>query len=157
MPAIDMLHHSPIPTAVADQVALLCESAISVLSKSDRTSARAFIRGALAVLGEGVRRVDESEEAGQLMDEADFEEAGRNCQGLCKKVHTALREMDKDSAVEYLKCMHRLLGTGHEGSGSLTPRPRDYSAAISRFSEEALIERLPSHQEHATRPHFHKQ
>jgi len=130
--------------------------AIEILdSTRDRVLARSFIRAALAMIGEGVDRLDvaqEKEIAGAIVEDSDFSDLVDNARGLARKVHEALEEGESVNAICYLKSIYRLWGNGSEGSGSLTPRPRDYSAAMSRFSEEALSspsqERLPSHIQH---------
>lgn len=142
---------------VADKAIELCESGLTLLTRvhPGRITARAFIRGALVMLGEGVKPLDEAQEfqaAGGTIDEEDFEEIVRNCQSLIRKAKESLSEDHPHNAAKYLKSIHRLLGSGEEGSGSLTPRPKDYAAAMSRFAEDSLSspsrQRLPSFQEH---------
>ena len=150
---------------VVEKIHKWCHEAIEALEKTrNRMLARSYIRAALAMLGEGVGRVDqavESEIAGTVVDDADFADLIENAKGLSRKVHDSLHEGEVMTAVSYLKSIHRLWGNGDEqgGSGSLTPRPRDYAAAMSRFNEGSLgspaQERLPSKQQHAEHAHHH--
>ena len=158
-------HHTPVDKHVIEKVNKWCHEAIEALeTQRNRMVARSYIRAALAMLGEGVARVDqdrETEIAGSVVDDSDFGELIENAKGLSRKVHESLHEGEVMTAVSYLKTIHRLWGNGDAegGSGSLTPRPRDYAAAISRFSEGSLAspaqERLPSKQQHAEHAHSH--
>ena len=121
-------------------VALAEEASLTLKGSRDRVTARSLIRAALALIGEPVRHADAHEEnnaAGHMLDEGDFMECVHSVEGLVRKVKEALSERERESVVAYLKSIHRMLGNG-EGAGSLTPRPRDYAAAMHRFSEDAL-------------------
>ena len=126
---------------LAARAVALAEEAVHLLKTSrDRVTARSLIRAALALIGEPVRHADATEEsnaAGQILDDADFAEFCESIDGMIRKVKEAVREKERDSVVAYLKSIHRMLGNG-VGSGSLTPRPRDYEAAMHRFADNAL-------------------
>jgi hypothetical protein len=153
--------HQSVDKHVIEKVNKWCHEAIETLEVTrNRLVARSYIRAALAMLGEGVGRVDqlhEMEITGSVLDDSDFKDLIENAKGLSRKVHEALHEGEFMTAVSYLKSIHRLWGDGEEGSGSLTPRPRDYVAAMSRFNENSLVspaqERLPSKQQHAEHAH----
>jgi len=149
---------------IIEKINKWCYEAIEALEvHRNRVVGRSYIRAALAMLGEGVSRVDQDREmeiAGSVIDDSDFAQLIENAKGLVRKVHESLHEGEVITAVSYLKTIHRLWGNGDsEGSGSLTPRPRDYNAAMSRFTEGALgspaQERLPSKQQHAEHAHPH--
>jgi hypothetical protein len=134
------------------------EAIDALTTTRDRMLARSFIRAALAMLGEGVDRLDISHEreiAGSLVEDSDFSDLIENAKGLSRKVHESLEEGEVLIAVRYLKTIYHLWGDG--GEGSLTPRPRDYAAAMSRFSDESLSspgqERLPSQIQHLEHHH----
>ena len=157
-------HTVAVDKHVIEKVNKWCHEAIETLeAHRNRAVARSYIRAALAMLGEGVARIDEDREkeiAQSVVDDSDFSELIENAKGLSRKVHECLHEGEVMTAVSYLKSIHRLWGNGDgEGSGSLTPRPRDYSAAMSRFTEGSLAspaqERLPSKQQHAEHAHSH--
>ena len=149
--AVDSLPKNPLVMneTMTHKVTSLVEEALHVVrSQRDRITARCFIRAALALIGEAVRGVDMNEEkdcAGEHLDESDFHDVVHNVEGLARKVKESVHE--RESLVAYLKSIHRQLGNG-VGSGSLTPRPRDYAAAMSRFGEEAL--NSPSQQRGST-------
>ena len=154
------LHHT-VDKHVIEKVNKWCNEAIETLDVTrNRLVARSYIRAALAMLGEGVGRVDQHHEievTGSVLDDSDFTDLIENARGLSRKVHVALHEGEFMIAVSYLKSIHRLWGDGGEGSGSLTPRPRDFTAAMSRFNENTLLspaqERLPSKLQHAEHAH----
>ena len=102
-------------------------------NERDCSTARSLVRSALAFLGEEVKHVDPSEE--QILNEDDFHERKCDIEGMVRKLKTALYETNERNAVtQYLRSIHVALG-GEPRSGSSTPRPRDYDAAISRFGE----------------------
>ena len=146
----------------ADKIVKWTNEGIEALeSTRDRLLARSFIRASLAMLGEGFDRLDPAQEreiAGDPVEDSDFTDLIENAKGLSRKVHESLEEGEVENAARYLNSIYHLWGNGYEGIGSLTPRPRDYAAAISRFSDEALSspsqERLPSHM-HRFEHHAH--
>ncbi len=137
--------------AMADRVIALADEAVHILtSQKDRITGRSLIRAALGLIGEPLAGADlrlEKDVAGEHLDEADFAEMCHNAEGLVRKVKEAALANEHENTVAYLKSLHRLLGNG-SGSGSLTPRPRDYAAAMSRFSEASLSS--PSQQRGST-------
>ena len=145
---------------VGEKVLALAEEAVRTLIDSrDRITARAFIRGALAMLGEGVREMEHPAEvnaAGNMLDDEDFQDCCTNVEGMARKIKVSLEEKEVDSVVTYLKSIHRLLGN-NAAAGGLTPRPRDYAAALSRFSEDNLNspsrQRGPTQQERLEHTH----
>ena len=106
------------------------------------------------MLGQHVSAIENNKEvdhAGQTIDEDDFESVVTNCNLLLRKVHQSLQENEIDTAANYLHSMHRLLGSTDEGTGSLTHRPRDFSASMSRFADDSSSpsqQRLPTKMEH---------
>ena len=139
----------PVNETMAHKIINLAEEALHLLrSQRDRVTGRALIRAALAMMGEPVRAIDFNEEkdaAGENLDESDFHDVCHNVEAIVKKVKDSVH--DRENLVAYLKATYRLLGSG-AGSGSLTPRPRDYAAAMSRFNEESLSS--PSQQRGST-------
>ena len=118
----------------------------------DRKTSRSLLRAALAFLGEAVKQTDFTREIllekSSLDDENDLENMKSNFHGMSRKLKKALRENQRDAAVTYLNSIRRMLGN-EQGSGSSTPRPRDYDAVISRFGESfnsPSQERSPSEQ-----------
>ena len=153
-------HHGVINGLISSKVLHLAEDAVHVVKTSrDRVAARAFIRAALAALGEAVKQVSITEEidiTGNVLDEDDFHGLFHNVEGLIRKVKQSLADNERDPVVTYLKTIYRMLGNG-EASGSLTPMPRDFAAAMSRFSEDSLSsptqQRGPTHQERLEHTH----
>ena len=136
-------HHNPQPisASISKKLKELCNESLEILSqKRDRLTSRAFIRAGLALIGEGVKEIDHKEEleaAGAAQDEDDFEECVGSVEGMTRKIHESLDDDERESVVTYLKSIYRIMGNS-AAAGSLTPRPRDYAAAMSRFSEDAL-------------------
>lgn len=104
----------------------------------DRKTSRSLLKAALAFLGEAVKPTDftreELLEQSPLADEDDFQDMKSNIHGMSRKLKQALRQHEKAAVVTYLRSIRRMLGN-EPGSGSSTPRPRDYDAVISRFGE----------------------
>ena len=130
-----------ISPAMAQRVLSLTEEVVHILkSHKDRISARSLVRAAMALIGEPLGGADgntEKDVAGEYMDEGDFADCCHNAEGLARKIKEAIHENERECVIAYLKSLHRLLGNG-TGSGSLTPRPRDYAAAMSRIGEGSL-------------------
>lgn len=139
----------PVNDLIADRIINIADEALHLLrSQRDRVTGRALIRAAMAMIGEPVGAINFNEEkdaAGENLDDSDFHDMCHNVEAITKKVKESIQ--DRENLVAYLKATHRLLGTG-AGSGSLTPRPRDYAAAMSRFNEESLSS--PSQQRAST-------
>ena len=136
-------HHEELPLneKVSVKVIELARETLSLLqNQRDRLTGRAFIRAALAALGEGVKETRGHEElhaVGNAQDEDDYIECLTSVEGMVKKMKEAASEKERDSVVTYLKSIYRMLGS-NTASGGLTPRPRDYAAAMSRLGEGAL-------------------
>ncbi len=139
----------PVNEVVAHKIINMAEEALQLLrTQRDRVTGRALIRAAMAMIGEPVRAIDFNEEndaAGENLDDSDFHDMCHNVEAIIQKVKESFR--DRENLVAYLRATYRLLGSG-AGSGSLTPRPRDYAAAMSRFNEESLSS--PSQQRAST-------
>jgi hypothetical protein len=153
-----------LPESVINQVGILVDSSLSKLRESrDRIVSRALIRAAIGCLGEGLCSINNEVEASlnQVpVDDSDCDELTHSVDSLFRKAKECLCGQDRDFAVKYLKAAYNLIGNKSEGAGSLTPRPRDYSAVMSRFSEEDLSSplhaRLPTAMEHIPHPnHSH--
>jgi hypothetical protein len=148
--------------AITNRVVSLSEEALHCLrGQRDRITGRAFIRSAMALMGEPVGGADESVEkdvAGESLDEQDYHEMCHNAEGILRKLKESAKLSERENVVSYLKSFHRLLGNG-TGSGSLTPRPRDYAAAMSRIGEGSMSspaeQRLSTHMERLEHAHSH--
>lgn len=117
---------------------LVDEAELLFGESGDRKTSRSLLKAALAFLGEAVKQTDftreELLERSSLEDENDLEEMKSNIHGMIRKLKEALREHERHAVVTYLRSIRRMLGN-EPGSGSSTPRPRDYDAVISRFGE----------------------
>jgi hypothetical protein len=150
--------------AMGNRVASLAEEAVQVLKDHrDRITGRSLVRAAMGLIGEPLGGADlyqEKDVAGEHLDESDFAEMCHNADGLVRKVNEAIHANEYENIIAYLKSLHRLLGNG-TGSGSLTPRPRDYAAAMSRFNEGSLSspsqQRGSTHMERLEHAHSHTQ
>ena len=148
--------------AMGHRVVALAEEAVHILKEHrDRITGRSLVRAAMGLIGEPVTGVDLNQEkdvAGENLDDSDFADMCHNADGLVRKVKEAIHTNEHENVVAYLKSFHRLLGNG-TGSGSLTPRPRDYAAAMSRFNEGSLSspsqQRGSTHMERLEHAHSH--
>ena len=149
-----------ISPSMAHRVIALSEEVLQTLkTHRDRIGARSLVRASMALIGEPVSGADantEKDVAGEHMDESDFADCCHNAEGLVRKIKEAVHENERENVIAYLKSLHRLLGNG-TGSGSLTPRPRDYAAAMSRFSEGSMSspagQRASTHMERLEHAH----
>ena len=116
----------------------LVEEALEVFRNTrDRFISQCLVRAALAFLGEAIKRMDSGENipsTAEYCSSDDFDEVLPILDGITRKIKTALLENERDNVVSYLESFRRTLSY-EQGSGSSTPRPRDYDAAISRFSD----------------------
>lgn len=137
---------------IVNYVESFTDAAVSHLCgvSANRMVARGLVRASLALLGDKVERESLTDDDFEDLDEIDFEELIINLKSIFRKVKISFIENEKVSALNYLRAALRLLGNGSSSRGCLTPRPRDYTAAIRRFSDDDLSS--PIHQEN--HPHM---
>lgn len=120
----------------------------------DVATAHSLLRGALGLLGAEMHSSTNAPNHLINADDQEVSECVHNCEVLLHKAKQCIDAHDMQGAVDYLRSIIGLMGCkcSIARSGSLTPRPRDYTAAVSRFGEGALSSpvhaRLPSSVEH---------
>jgi hypothetical protein len=133
---------SSVPEEILQRALALAEEAVRRFNSNHAEIAvtHSLLRGALAMLGAEVHSSVNAPDRLVNSDDQDIESISRNCDVLIHKAKVAIGEDDVQTAIGYIRSTLGLLGCHCSTArpGSLTPRPRDYNAAVSRFGDDAL-------------------